>query len=162
MQSPLEFLLAAALLVALILAFVLNRRLAELRRKPGGGGDGHVQGGGPIPRPSNPREQVEVHVDSSGDALRLRVEPWVVDVTNGKPLRWVLNSAAVGATMRIDAKDPGRWPFPDPTPKEPVPPGTPFGAGNVRGEVGTVWPYSIIVGIDGREVDIDPEIFICY
>jgi hypothetical protein len=163
MPSPAELLPAAALpaaalLAAVIPAVVRRQKLTAPGGMPGGGGGGR----GPIPRASQPREKVEVHVDATGDTLRINVEPWVVDVENGKPLHWVLHSTDPGATMRIEPKDAGRWPFPGPAPTRPVPPGTPFAAGRVQGSLGSSWAYSIIVRTDGRDLEIDPEIFICF
>jgi hypothetical protein len=167
MASPVELLLAVSLIVAVSLALVLNRRLTVFRQGAGGGGgtapgNGPGHGNGPLPKPSRPRERVDVQVDLVGNEVKLCVDPWVVDVENGKPLEWVLRSNDPNATLRVQPKDAGKWPFPGPPPGTPVPPGAPFPAGRVQGAVGTSWEYSILVRIDGRDVDIDPEIFICF
>jgi hypothetical protein len=163
MESLVVWLLAFALIFAVLLALVLNRRLAEFRKGAGGsGGASTVPASGPLPKESHPRQVVNVHADLVGTEVRLRVDPWVVDVENGKPLKWVLQSNDVNASLRIRPKDAGKWPFPDPLPDKSVPPGQPFPAGNVKGDVGTWSAYSILVRIDGRDLDIDPEIFICF
>jgi hypothetical protein len=156
MSSTLEILLAIALIVAVTLALVLQRRLNEHRKGGGGGGGG---GGGPKPRPPHPRELVNVHVEHHEGALRIRVDPWEVDVTNGKPLRWAFHADA-GATMRIVPK--GDWPFPGLPSQVPVQAGGSVNAGVVKGTVGTGHAYSVLVEVDGQKLDIDPDIWICF
>ncbi len=169
MGTPLELLLAVSTIVAVSLALVLNRRLTMMRQGAGGGpgggsppGGGPGSGNGPSPKPARPRERVEVRVDVVNGELKLRVDPWIVDVGNGRPLEWVLESTDPGATMRVQPKNADRWPFPGPPPTVPVPPRRPFMVGNVRGQVGSSYEYSILVRIEGRDLDIDPEIFICF
>ena len=116
---------------------------------------------GARPRPVHPRETVDVHVESQGGVLRIRVDPWEVEVTNGKPLRWKFHSSN-GATLRIAPKSPGDWPFPELPPQVPIRAGGIVNAGNVRGTVGESYAYSILVSIGGQELDIDPDIFICF
>jgi len=110
---------------------------------------------------SSIRDTVEVHMECDGDTFSLRVDPWIVSVRPGQRLRWTFHGPA-GATMRIRPDDAANWPFPGLPPQAPERAGRAIDAGRMnRGAAGgSTHKYSILLHCDGRDFDIDPDIYV--
>jgi hypothetical protein len=167
-MTPLELVLLVALLTAVSLALVLQRRLTRFRKGEGAPGSGAPGGHHGKKVPVTPRRQVNVTVNKAGSTLSVAVDPWLVAIEKdaGKgapPVQWNLDASGLAGpiTWSLAAKAPGSWPFDGQEPTPAVNGNAPILPGNVSGHKDTMYSYTIRLSAGGESYDIDPEIFIC-
>lgn len=104
-----------------------------------------------------PVTEIKVTLSTRNDAVTVTVDPWEAPVKPGTSIEWTVDGADA---IRIEPKDPGKWPFPGPP--APGNPGLPAKAGKVIQGLpnGKKYPYSILLTAGGRTIDIDPEVVI--
>jgi hypothetical protein len=109
----------------------------------------------------DPVDEIQIQVDCEADPIRFVVRPWTAWVQEEGSLRWTQDGPGLVST-RIEAKDPGTWPFDRLPPERPVQAGVPIETGTRKPDARQgIHHYSIFLdcGEAGR-FDIDPDIII--